>query len=190
MKLIRILFAVFCLILFNGCSTVDSYQILCLTNKIDEFREVKRDDWKTRPQDPYFGEWMPPLYEFSFGPEDDLVVYPIVVSVKNWCGPVLLPVIPSPKVLCHPDYENLLRFVYSGDPEDILIEIVNEKPVDPKVVKKAKTSGGTMISIQLDESFVADGKLKVKLSCRGAQKTLEYVSEQFTSFRPLLIPSL
>jgi hypothetical protein len=45
-----------------------------------------------------------------------------------------------------------------------------------------------MVSLHLDESLVADGKLVVKLSYHGEEKTLEFEREQFTSFRPLVYP--
>jgi hypothetical protein len=145
-------------------------------------------DWKTRPQDPYFGKWKPPLYGVSFLGKDDLVIYPVVVGLSGSVGPAFLPIIPCPKAWNHSRYENLLQFVYSGCPEDIHIEMVDDKSVDPQVVKKIGTFGGTMVSLQLDESFVADGKLTVKLSCRGEQKTFEFVNERFTSFVPFLFP--
>jgi hypothetical protein len=189
MKLIRILFACSCLLLFDGCSTIESLEILCLTNKDGEFNEVKRKDWRTRPQEPYFGKWQPPLYGVRFSGTDDLIIYPVIVSCSGSAGPAFLPIIPAPKAWNHPDYQNLFRFVYSGVPNDIRIEMVDDRPVDPQVVKKTKTYDGmTMVSLQLDESFVADGNLAVKLSYQGEEKILEFITEQFTSFRPLVFP--
>jgi hypothetical protein len=188
-KPIRILFAAFCLTLFNGCSTIESREFLCLTNRGGEFHEVKRGDWRTIPKEPFFGKWKPPLYGVSFADTDDLVIYPVIVSCSGSAGPALLPIIPAPKAWNHPDYQNLFRFVYSGVPMDIRIEMVDDRPVDPQDVKKTKTYDGMMmVSLQLDESFVADGKLTVKLSYRGEEKILEFGREQFTSFRPLVYP--
>ncbi len=188
-KLIRILFAVFCLVLFNGCSTVESVEFLCLTNRDGEFHEVKRGDWRTIPKEPFFGKWNPPLYGVRFSGTDDLIIYPVVVSFAGSFGPALLPIVPTLKGWTHPEHQNLFRFVYSGVPKDICIEMVDDRPVDPRVVKKTKTYDGmTMVSLQLDESLVADGKLVVKLSYHGEEKILEFEREQFTSFRPLVYP--
>ncbi len=189
MKLIRILFACCCLMLFNGCSTIQSHQMLCLINRGDEFHEVKRKDWITEEKSPYFGKWRPPLYGFNFWGNAELIVYPIILTSSSIDGPAFIPIIPSPKALCHPEDNNLLRFVYSGNPEDICIEMADDRPVDPQLVKKTKTLDGTMIWLQLDESLVADGKLTVKLSCQGKQKTLEFVKEKFSMFIPFIFPA-
>jgi hypothetical protein len=160
-----------------------------LTNKGGEFHEVKRKDWRTRPQDPYFGRWKPPLYGVSFSGTDDLIIYPVVVSFSGSFGPAFLPIIPTLKGWTHPKHQNLFRFVYSGVPKDIRIEMVDDRPVDPQIVENTKTYDGmTMVSLQLDESIVADGKLTVKLSYQGEEKILEFSTEQFTSFRPLVYP--
>jgi hypothetical protein len=189
MKLIRILFAVFCLILFNGCSTVESLEVLCLANKGGELHEVERRDWRTSPKEPYFGKWKPPLYGVSFSDTDDLIIYPVVVSFSGSFGPAFLPIVPTLKGWTHPRYENLFRCVYSGVPKDVRIEMVDDRPVDPRAVKKTKTYDGmTVVSLQLDETLVADGKLAIKLSYCGEEKILEFEREQFTSFRPLVYP--
>lgn len=190
-----------CFMLFAGCSTIQSYQMLCLTNRDGNFCEVKRDDWSTTEKSPHFGKWRPPLYEFSFKNKDKLIVYPVYTYTTSFDGPLFLPIVPSPQILCHPEKNNILRLVYSGDPVDIRIEMVDDKLVDPETVEKTKTVGETitiggmrfyretLISLKLDESVVSDGKLTVKLSCRDEQKTLEFVEENFKMFVPFIFPA-
>jgi len=188
MKSLHILFLFLCLMLINGCSSIKSGRYLCLINSGDEFYEVKRKDWITKGRDPCFGKYRPPLYGFRLESKGELRVYPIIIDQRYFEGPAFLPLIPTPKSLAVSKDSNLLRLAYSGDPEDIRIEMVDDRAIDPQVVKKRKAFGEIMVSLQLEEALVVDGKLTVKLSCQGEQKTLLFVNKRVTSFIPFFSP--
>ena len=187
-RLIALTFFVFCIVLIQGCSAVDSGKYLTLVNIDRNCYEVDRQDWVIKSKEFSFGKYRPPVYGLKLQNKKEILIYPVLVSRRSFFGLAFLPVIPASESLCVPVEKNLLKFIYSGAPEDIRIEMVDNPTVDLQAVKKTEIVGGTMFSFQLDQTLTADGKLIVMLFCGNEQKTLEFTAKRVTSFVPFFIP--
>ena len=177
------------LMMSTGCSALSSYVFFVPQEQDSLFHDVERSDWVTKNQG--YGVVRPPLKSININGDEELTIYPIRSSgdIETF-GPPLLPIIWIPRFMHLPPSNpfNVLHLIYTGNPEDVRVESVDDILIAQDRLSRKMREGETHFYLSIPDRTAKKKTFNVNISVGESEMNLKFDKSRSKNWFPLVVP--